>query len=150
MHDAGFEWDAVSAPDLGRSIGARVMALQPAVIRMVRVELAGVARNTADEIAGQICVSAARRLVGSLEPAVVAIMTEYRRRLAAFPRTTAPGGPLDGLPEDERAVLLLRVIGGLDAATTATALGLSEHAVLLRQHHALARLRQRSVSRPAG
>lgn len=49
---------------------------------------------------------------------------------------------LDRLPEQQRDVLLLRVIGGLSAAETAQSLGLSTVNVRVVQHRALARLRR--------
>ncbi len=49
---------------------------------------------------------------------------------------------LDGLTEDQRAVLLLRVVADLSLAETATVLGKPVGAVKALQHRALARLRR--------
>lgn len=48
---------------------------------------------------------------------------------------------LDRLPEHQRELLLLRVVAGLSAEDTGTALGMSPGAVRVAQHRALAKLR---------
>jgi RNA polymerase sigma-70 factor (ECF subfamily) len=47
-----------------------------------------------------------------------------------------------GLPEDQRAVLLLRLVGDLSAEEVASTLGKSNGAVRALQHRAIATLRR--------
>ncbi|WP_067966121.1 sigma-70 family RNA polymerase sigma factor [Nocardiopsis trehalosi] len=53
---------------------------------------------------------------------------------------------LDELPEQQRRLLLMRVIAGLSADETGHVLGMSAGAVRVAQHRALARLRQVAVA----
>lgn len=55
---------------------------------------------------------------------------------------------LDELPEQQRRLLVLRVIAGLTADETGHALGMSAGAVRVAQHRALARLRHLAASGP--
>ena len=74
------------------------------------------------------------------------------RRMAAGGRDDAPGAePSDvlavrsavaGLPERQRAALVLRYYGGLSLAETAEALGCAEGTVKSLTHKAIVRLRQ--------
>ena len=63
---------------------------------------------------------------------------------------------IDALPERQREILRLRVVLGLSAEETATAVGSTPGAVRVAQHRALSRLRggltasERPVSGPTG
>lgn len=63
--------------------------------------------------------------------------------------TSAAIGSLAGLTQDQRAVLLLRVIGELSLEETAGALDKPVGAVKALQHRALARLRKDLAASPA-
>ncbi|MEU7859636.1 MULTISPECIES: sigma-70 family RNA polymerase sigma factor [Nonomuraea] len=67
---------------------------------------------------------------GPEETVVRYIEVEYARRLLAK------------LPDNQRELLLLRVVSGLSAEETGNVLGMSPGAVRVAQHRALARLRQ--------
>jgi RNA polymerase sigma-70 factor (ECF subfamily) len=67
---------------------------------------------------------------GPEETVVRYIEVEYARRLLAR------------LPDNQRELLLLRVVSGLSAEETGNVLGMSPGAVRVAQHRALARLRQ--------
>ncbi|MFI7127663.1 sigma-70 family RNA polymerase sigma factor [Nonomuraea sp. NPDC050153] len=67
---------------------------------------------------------------GPEETVVRYIEVEHARRLLAR------------LPENQRELLLLRVVSGLSAEETGNVLGMSPGAVRVAQHRALARLRQ--------
>ncbi|MFG1707129.1 sigma-70 family RNA polymerase sigma factor [Nonomuraea sp. M3C6] len=67
---------------------------------------------------------------GPEETVVRYIEVEYARRLLAR------------LPENQRELLLMRVVSGLSAEETGNVLGMSPGAVRVAQHRALARLRQ--------
>ncbi|MEV0196445.1 sigma-70 family RNA polymerase sigma factor [Nonomuraea sp. NPDC050691] len=67
---------------------------------------------------------------GPEETVVRYIEVEHARRLLAR------------LPENQRELLLLRVVSGLSAEETGNVLGMSAGAVRVAQHRALARLRQ--------
>ena len=54
------------------------------------------------------------------------------------------------LPDDQRRLLLLRVVGGLSAEDTGYVLGMSPGAVRVAQHRALLRLRALAAEYPAG
>ena len=56
---------------------------------------------------------------------------------------------LDRLPSHQRELLLLRVVAGLSAEETGSALGMSSGAVRVAQHRALARLRALAQQAPA-
>ncbi len=56
---------------------------------------------------------------------------------------------LDQLPSHQRELLLLRVVAGLSAEETGSALGMSSGAVRVAQHRALARLRALAQQAPA-
>ena len=53
---------------------------------------------------------------------------------------------LEGLSDDQREVLLLRIVGGLSVKETAAVLGKGESAVKVAQHRALAALRRVGVA----
>lgn len=57
---------------------------------------------------------------------------------SAMPGTSGPA--LNGLPETERVVLILRVIEGMSVGETAVAIGVPDARVRLAQHRALAQL----------
>ncbi len=61
--------------------------------------------------------------------------------LLAGERAATARALLARLPEAQRELLLLRVLGGLSAEQTGAALGMSAGAVRVAQHRALARLR---------
>lgn len=67
---------------------------------------------------------------GPEETVVRYIEVEYARRLLAK------------LPDNQRELLLMRVVSGLSAEETGNVLGMSPGAVRVAQHRALARLRQ--------
>jgi RNA polymerase sigma-70 factor, ECF subfamily len=54
---------------------------------------------------------------------------------------------IDGLPDEHRAVFVLREVEGLSTAETASCLGISEDLVKVRLHRAKARLRERIFAR---
>lgn len=57
---------------------------------------------------------------------------------------------LEQLPEQQREIIALRVAGGLSAAETGRALGISAGAVRIGQHRALTRLRNLSLAARGG
>lgn len=71
---------------------------------------------------------------GPEESAVRAVEAEWARAL------------LSELPEQQRRLLVMRVVSGLSADETGRELGMSPGAVRVAQHRALARLRQAAVA----
>jgi RNA polymerase sigma-70 factor (ECF subfamily) len=133
--------------DEGKRIAATVDALRPIVARCVRAELAtAVGTRAADVIASDICCSLAVRLTDArlrADHPLALMYSEIQRRMARTRTGTTTPAMLEGLPEPERGVLVLRVAAGLSVDDSARALGMAPEAVRLAQHRALNRLRAR-------
>ncbi|TSE01441.1 hypothetical protein FOS14_02490 [Skermania sp. ID1734] len=139
---------AAAAEGDPRALGTVVPAVRALVTRRCRAELsASIGLEQADVEAQRISrdiISALPRHNGASLLAFVNRQARHdvarlskRRR-----RSKEVGSLIDRLPDDEREVLILRVLSGLSVADTAVALGLSPARVLLDQHRALSRLRE--------
>jgi RNA polymerase sigma-70 factor (ECF subfamily) len=152
------------------AVGLVLATVRPPVVRYCRSRLIGSALS-ADDLAQEICLTILTTLPryrpGPFLPFVYgiaahqvgrALRTAARRRsepVADPPDTAAPAeGPeqhvladrldrmLATLPRKQREILLLRVVLGLSAEETATALRSTPGAVRVAQHRALTRLRR--------
>lgn len=134
-------------------VATTVQSLQPFVVRCIRAEFAAVVgHDAADAVAREACDEIARKLSrpeyvdrNALRVAYEEIgnrATEIRQRRAGESESEVDR-MLDGLPEHQRNVLLLRVVGGLSVEQSAEAIGTTPDAVRLHQHRALAELRKK-------
>ena len=75
-------------------------------------------------------------------PDVVASPDDIQTRVADRDEASRVAGAIANLPDDARAVVLLRDVEGLSTKETAAVLGISENTVKVRLHRAHARLRE--------
>lgn len=89
---------------------------------------------------GQVAGATAFAVPGGRDLLAAAESTEDR--VADLDQARRVGAALEHLPEDSRAVVVLRDVQGLSTKETAAVLGISESAVKVRLHRAHARLRE--------
>ena len=75
-------------------------------------------------------------------PDVVASLDDIQERVSDRDEASRVASAIAALPEDARAVVLLRDVEGLSTKETAEVLGISENTVKVRLHRAHARLRE--------
>jgi RNA polymerase sigma-70 factor, ECF subfamily len=123
-----------------RGVDVRLMAeVRPAVTRYCRARLGGGTR--AAEVARAVCRTIIATAPAAADEAALTAFV-YRTAAAAVGDDTTGLPPhLAQLPPGEREVLVLRVVVGLSAERTATALGATADLVRRVQHQALQRLR---------
>ncbi|MQA14520.1 MAG: RNA polymerase subunit sigma [Pseudonocardiaceae bacterium] len=131
-------------------------AIEPLIIRYCRGHL-GRDDPMVHDVARQICLEMVRALPThrnngrpflALLHGIAARAVKDVQDAAAHPHPASDtngdilGQPtLDGLPDEQREILLLRVVAGLSAEETAAAVGATPAAVRVIQHRALTRLR---------
>lgn len=130
-------------------------SLRPVVVHCVRAEFAAVlGRTEADAIALEVCDALLRKLCRpdhDGKPVLAVMHNEIRRRTQAVRahRKIEASDPvsrmLAGLPEDQRDVLVLRIVGGLSVEESARAMGITQGKVRMHQHRAMTTLRQHPV-----
>lgn len=89
---------------------------------------------------GQVAGAIAFAVPGG--PDLLAAAEDTEDRVADRDQARRVGAALRHLPEDSRAVVVLRDVQGLSTKETAAVLGISESAVKVRLHRAHARLRE--------
>ena len=129
--------------------GVDVEAIWPFVVRYCRARVGrrGGVFAVADGVARDVCAAVVERWVGGRGRSFVAFV--YGIAVREVDGVRGVGVPavrmaelVRVLPEEQREVLLLRVVVGLSAEETAAAMGMNAGAVRVVQHRALNELRR--------
>lgn len=148
--------DQVAAAVTGERVAVQQLlaTARPFVMRYCRARI-GRRDGSADRLAAEVCRAVLGALAGYREQdgpflsfvhRIAAVMVEAHLStgLTTGPTidTAAPvADPIDGLPPEQREILVLRAVVGLSAAETAALLGCTDAKVRLLQHRALNTLR---------